>query len=159
MFRPHASTRSLVQALTDRREDGPYAHLPLADWNVHAAARDTTVLEAVIAPTGPTGINLRLWGRPGEAAERYGRLLARLWPGSLDNDCDPKPGLLLTVERSDTSMTVTGPSWIEPSATVEATLRGVDMAASGPLIAGAHRFECVQVAANWEQDHAAGVTR
>lgn len=149
-----SDARDLVQALTDRREDGPYAHFPLARWEVLGANQEGIVLQALITTRGQAGIDLRLWNRPGEAAERYGRLLARLWDGSLDGrTCEPEPGTLLTVHGDGNEVAVRGPARFDRYVTVEAVLRSDDMGMATDLFTRAYRTESTLIFAHWAADH------
>jgi hypothetical protein len=145
------ATCTLVQALTDRREDGPYRDFPLAAWTPYDMA-GKLALGALISTAGETGPRLGLWARPGEAAERYGRLLARLWPGSLDSQLNPKPGLRITVERTKWEMIVRGPSWVQPDLDAAVTLRSVNLDTGANLVYGAYSSESTLIAARWEAD-------
>lgn len=126
--------RHLAQALTDRTEPGPYEDWPLASWTIDRTSAESPVLCADLTPSGSVACELALYRRPTEAAERYGRLLARLWPGLLHSVAAPRPDTGLDCHRTATELRFSGPSLLTPLAIVEARLTGLDPAAWADVI-------------------------
>jgi hypothetical protein len=89
-MRDHRRASQLVQALTDRREYGPFAHFPLAAWSIERA-RGRIVLCADLTEFGPAAAATNLYFRPHEAATRFGQLAASLWPDAAKAALEGEP--------------------------------------------------------------------